>query len=392
MLVTRVVAKLEAGGAQLSLLRVSRVLARRGYRTRLLVGTATPEGVQIAREHGIEPEVMGSAVDLQWHCDPAFAAWLAPRLVGADVVHAHMLGAWWAAAQSTAADVPLVASEHNSYAWWGEPPWAAMADVADRIDRFYAHGPDAHHGALRAGISEDRIRRGVSPVVGLDAVALPGLPSPRIVFTGRFSADKGPDVLIEAIARIGGDAPPLLMLGAGLLEDDLQAQVARLGLDRAVRFCGWVNEPGRWVAGATVQVCPSRDEAFSQTAVLAMGLGVPVIGTDVDGFPDTLADGRGILVAPEDPEALARALEQVLSGQRRTDTAGARVWAAQFDVDRVAAVYEQTYIEFRPGGSALKPPVDACGTSPRRDEQGLAKAITSASARGAVPNGGQGNK
>ncbi len=91
MLVTRVVAKLEAGGAQLSLLRVSRVLARRGYRTRLLVGTATPEGVQIAREHGIEPEVMGLAVDLQWHCDPAFAAWLAPRLVGANVVHAHML-------------------------------------------------------------------------------------------------------------------------------------------------------------------------------------------------------------------------------------------------------------------------------------------------------------
>jgi glycosyltransferase involved in cell wall biosynthesis len=78
---------------------------------------------------------------------------------------------------------------------------------------------------------------------------------------------------------------------------------------------------------------------------LAIGLGVPVIGTDVDGFPDMLADGRGILVAPEDPEALARMLEQVLAGQRRTDTAAAREWARQFELDRVAAIYEHTYSE-----------------------------------------------
>jgi hypothetical protein len=84
---------------------------------------------------------MGAGVDLQWHCDPTFAAWLQPRLGGADVVHAHMLGAWWAAAHALRAGVPLVAGEHNGYAWWGEPPWAAMAEVATRVDRFYAHGP-----------------------------------------------------------------------------------------------------------------------------------------------------------------------------------------------------------------------------------------------------------
>jgi hypothetical protein len=39
------------------------------------------------------------------------------------------------------------------------------------------------------------------------------------------------------------------MLGAGALEDDLRARVARLGLERVVRFCGWVDEPGPWVAG-----------------------------------------------------------------------------------------------------------------------------------------------
>ncbi len=137
------------------------------------------------------------------------------------------------------------------------------------------------------------------------------------------------------------------MLGSGALQDDLHAQVARLGLQSVVRFCGWVDEPGPWVAGAAVQACPSRDEAFSQAAVLGMGLGVPVVGTRVDGFPDTLADRRGILVSPEDPEGLARAREQVLARRLRPDMAAARVWARQFDTGRVAAVYEQTYNDLR---------------------------------------------
>jgi glycosyltransferase involved in cell wall biosynthesis len=346
VLIARVVSKLELGGAQLSLLRVTRALAARGHRTRLFAGTATPAGVELARKFGVEVEVMGSDDDPQWHCDPDFADWLAPRLAEADVVHAHMLGSWWAAASTVPVDVPLLASEHNSYAFWGEPPWAAMAEVSGRIDRFYAHGPGARAGAARVGIPEDRIHRGISPVAGMDADRRPGLPTPRIVFSGRFSPDKAPDVLIDAVARMAAP-PPVLMLGAGVLEDELRAQVAALGLEKVVSFCGWVEEPGPWVAGAAIQVCPSRDESFSQTAVLAMALGVPVVGTDVDGFPETLGAGRGVIVPAEDPEALAAALEGVLAGVLRPDTTAARTWARQFEIERVADIYERAYEEVR---------------------------------------------
>jgi hypothetical protein len=149
--VARVVAKLELGGAQLSLLRVARALAARGHQTRLLAGNATPEGVALARAHGFEVQVTGLGSDLQWTCDPAFARWLAPRLLGVDLVHAHMLGAWWATATVAVASVPLIASEHNGYEWNQAPPWAAMADVAERIDLFYAHGPGARGRAARRG-------------------------------------------------------------------------------------------------------------------------------------------------------------------------------------------------------------------------------------------------
>jgi glycosyltransferase involved in cell wall biosynthesis len=344
VLVTRVVAKLEPGGAQLSLLRVARELRLRGHRTRLLAGFATADGITLARAHGVEPELMGAFQDLQWRCDPAFATWLEPRLTGADVVHAHMLGAWWAAAHAVGAGVPLAASEHNDYTWPGEPRWDAMAEVAHRIDRFYAHGPGARAGALRVGVPVERVAVGLSPVEGFGTAERPSLPSPRILFTGRLDPDKGVDVLVEAVARMAAP-PPVLVLGTGVLEPALRARIAEAGLEDVVRLGGWVADPARWVAGASVQVCPSRDEAFSQSAALAMALGVPIIGTRVDGFPETLADRRGVIVEPDDPPALAAALEDVLSGRRTTDLAGARAWARRFAVEHVASVYERDYLD-----------------------------------------------
>lgn len=344
MLITRVLAKLEPGGAQLSLLRVARALAARGHATRLLVGFATQEGIALARAHGIEPEVMPGGRDAQWRCDPAFADWLRPRLLDADLVHAHMFGAWWAAARAMPAGTPLFASEHNDYAWPEAPRWAEMADAVGRVDRFYAHSPGARAGVLEAGMREDRIVVGVSPVDGLDAVARPGLPRPRIVYTGRLAEDKGPDVLVEAIGLMAAP-PPVLMLGAGVLEPRLRARIDALALGDVVALLGWREDPGTFVAGATVQVCPSRDEAFSQAAVLAMGLGVPVVGTRVDGFPVTLAQGRGLIVEAGDPAALATALQDLLDGRRATDVAGARAWAQQYALGRVTSRYEDDYLD-----------------------------------------------
>jgi glycosyltransferase involved in cell wall biosynthesis len=82
-----------------------------------------------------------------------------------------------------------------------------------------------------------------------------------------------------------------------------------------------------------------------------MGLGVPVVGTNVDGFPETLGDRRGIIVPPEDPPALAVALERILAGQSRPDTTSARTWARQFETGRVATVYEHAYSELIEAGT-----------------------------------------
>ena len=251
--------------------------------------------------------------------EPRFADWLAPRLERADLdprAHVRRLvgrGGRGAARarRSSPASTTSTCGPNGSYD-------DEMRDALARVDVFFAHGPSARDTVIAHGMPLERLREGVSPVSGTQALELAGLPSPRIVFAGRLHDDKGPDVLIEALGLL--DDPPLtLILGEGHLRAGLQRRVLELGLEMRVIFLGWVPDPGAYIAGATVLAIPSRDESFSQTAIIGLAHGVPVIGTDVDGFPATLGDGRGTLVAPEDPQALATALDA--RAQRR---AGAR--------------------------------------------------------------------
>lgn len=332
------------------MLRVVRALEAVGVESRLLVGWASPEGLALARRMGVAVEVYGAAGDLQWRADVGFARWLAPRLAGAPVVHAHMFGAWWAAAQVVQDTTALVASEHNALTWPHGRPAVNLRDALARVDRFYAHGPGARRAVLAAGLPPSRMRPGTSPVADLDATPRAGLPRPRIVFAGRLHPEKGADVLIDALARVP-DAPPALLLGEGAMRAELEEQIGRLGLRDRVALVGWQNRPGPWIAGASMLVVPSRDEAWSQTAVLGMALGVPVVGTDVDGFPETLAASRGLIVPAEDPVALATAIADLLGGGRRTDLAGARAYARRFSAETVTADYASAYRSLALGSS-----------------------------------------
>jgi glycosyltransferase involved in cell wall biosynthesis len=68
-----------------------------------------------------------------------------------------------------------------------------------------------------------------------------------------------------------------------------------------------------------------------------------VVATAVEGLPDVLAHGRGILVSPDDPEALAHAIADVLAGRRRPDIGAARRYAATFTPHLVARECARSY-------------------------------------------------
>jgi hypothetical protein len=164
MRVVRVLGVLEPGGAQLSALLLSAALRRHGVATVLLAGDATPSGVALAARYGFAADVfrVGGLVNpdsLQWTPEPAFAGWLRPRLAPADLVHAHMVGGWWAAARAVPPLVPLVASEHNQMSWPGGDYTAHARVAARRVDLFFAHGPAVSAWAAGLGLG-GRLREG----------------------------------------------------------------------------------------------------------------------------------------------------------------------------------------------------------------------------------------
>jgi glycosyl transferase family 4 len=144
MRVVQVLGVLEPCGAQLSPLLLSAALRRHGVLTTLPAGDAIPPGWPLPPATVLPPapSEVGEPVpprSLQWTPESGFADWLAPRLAPADLVHAHMVGAWWAAAQAVPPQVPLVATEHNQMSWPGGDHTAQPRAAARRVDLLFTH-------------------------------------------------------------------------------------------------------------------------------------------------------------------------------------------------------------------------------------------------------------
>jgi len=341
----RVIGNLEPGGGQLSALRLAFALRRRGWDVSFAAGSATPDGLSLFRSYGVEVELYGSSRNMQYLPDPKFADWLAPLVGEVDLVHAHMFGAWWAASRAAAGDVVVAGSEHNEYRWPSDPPLDELAAALRRLDLLFVHSPAARVQLLAAGASPARLRDGCSAIdESMTAVRLRGREAARIVYVGRLHHEKGPDLLLDAVALLGRDVT-VQVIGSGPFEGALREQVRALGLEGVVSFVGWQRDPARWIAGASTCVVPSRFDAWSQTGVLAMALRVPVVATDVDGLAQVVSGGRGISVPPENPAALAHAIRAVLDGHSQVDFDAAERYAARFTADAVADFYEDCYAE-----------------------------------------------
>jgi glycosyltransferase involved in cell wall biosynthesis len=157
-----------------------------------------------------------------------------------------------------------------------------------------------------------------------------------LVAVGRLTPQKGFDLLIDAFARIVGEFPDwrLIIWGEGPDRAALERQIARLGLAGAVQLPGTSASREAWVESAGVFVLSSRYEGFPNATAEAMGAGLPVIAFDCDYGPrDMIDDGEtGLLVRPEDTEALAAAMRRMMDDFPLRESLGraARQRAADF--------------------------------------------------------------
>ncbi len=150
--------------------------------------------------------------------------------------------------------------------------------------------------------------------------------APVLGWVGRLSPEKGADIAIAAMARLARADTQLAFVGEGRERQALQAQVALLGLGSRVHFAGTVPDAATVLTAFDALVLSSRTEGTPMILLEAIHAGVPIIASAVGGVPDLLAPGTGLLVPPEDPAALAGAIDQLLSNPA---AAGARALAAR---------------------------------------------------------------
>ncbi|WP_333683483.1 glycosyltransferase [Pontibaca methylaminivorans] len=143
----------------------------------------------------------------------------------------------------------------------------------------------------------------------------------RLVNIGRFAEQKGQLLLIEAMARLRETHPDLhlSLVGDGELRPQIEALIARNGLDRNVTLCGWLDEAGvrRELAAAHGLVLPSFAEGLPMVVMEAMAMGRPVIATYIAGIPELLRTGEaGWLVPAGDVGALVGAVVAMVATPR----------------------------------------------------------------------------
>jgi glycosyltransferase involved in cell wall biosynthesis len=153
----------------------------------------------------------------------------------------------------------------------------------------------------------------------------------RLLFVGRLVSQKGLDVLFRALSLLKEQAGKnhvdwtLTIAGEGPLKNELARASEGLRLSDRITFRGWL-ERGHLPAvykNADVFVLPSRDEGMPNAMLEAMAAGLPVIGSRVAGIDEVVIDGEtGLLVPPDDADALAAALRIVIEDRDKTFALG----------------------------------------------------------------------
>lgn len=189
------------------------------------------------------------------------------------------------------------------------------------------------------GIPDQRIS-----VLPNPAPALPALPErsrgnrPLLAFAGRLTAPKTLDVAIEAIAQVPD--VEFMVAGEGDERAALEARTRKLGLDSRVTFLGSLprDQVLTLFRRADAALLSSAWENSPHMLIEALAVGTPVIATAVGGVPEIVTDGEnGLLVPPNDPAALASAIQRLLGeGALRAQlTAAAAPSVERFSAEQV---------------------------------------------------------
>lgn len=264
-----------------------------------------------------------------------------------DVVHAHDWMTYAAgAASAKAAGAPLVvhvhSCEHDRCGPRANPDIVALEqagfDAADRIVCVSRYTADVVERNYRVDEAKLRVVHNAGPD-GRRGARRRGrrrIPEPVVLFLGRVTYQKGPDVFLDAAARVARERDDVrfVVAGTGDLWYRTIERAAELGIGRRVHFTGFLEAAGvaRAFREADVYVMPSISEPFGIAPLEAAAHGVPVLVSERSGVAEVLPSA--ITFDPSDPQALADALLRVLASPRLRRRPAARAMGEEATVRR----------------------------------------------------------
>lgn len=269
---------------------------------------------------------------------------------GADVVHTHnAAGLFYGAPAARLAGVKrIIHTRHGVEPISGRAMQAlrAMSFLADRIVCVSADNADL---ARREGFPPEKLATLLNGV-DLDRFPCRGpAPGRRALLVARLSPEKDIATLLRAAALLRDRGRPVALdiVGGGACLGELVALRDELRLAPVVSFLGPRDDVRDALAKASLFVLPSTTEGVSLTLLEAMASGLPAVATAVGGNVEVVVDREtGLLVPPSRPDALADAIDAVLSDAERArlmGLAGRRRVEERFDLGRTIAAYEALY-------------------------------------------------
>jgi len=248
--------------------------------------------------------------------------------------------------------------------------YAARMQGAARIGVFHNFQFKPFHAGLDAGIAVSQAVReaALAALPDLPFAVVPNLIMPsapkarppratpvRLGALGRLHADKGLDILFEALAdpALRSRDWRLALAGEGEDEAALRQLAQRLGLAERIDFRGWYDDPKRFFGEIDILCMPSRTESFGLVLIEALAEAVPVVTSNAPGPREIAKEGRdALVVAVEDRVGLTRAILRLLDDEAFALGLGRQGQAtilAHYGFDQVAAALARALVRLSPG-------------------------------------------
>lgn len=357
--ILHIIPSLDQSGAEKQLALAALHLPREKYEVRVIAVTRGGYYEKVLREAGVDVQVIGKR--FKWDPMTLYRLFSMIKEFQPDIVQTWLFaGNAYGRVAAHWAKVPhIIASERCVDEWKSGYHFLIDRFLMRWTDRIVVNAEGIRRFYVRQGLTDQAITtipnaiepKPIDPSPTTKIRESLGVPPdvPLVGFIGRLWPQKRVQDLIWAtdILRMSGWNFRIVIVGDGPRRVALKRFADALEIMPIVHFVGHRNDVTEIMRALDMLVLPSKFEGLPNVALEAMMAGKPVVGTRIAGTDEVVVDGEtGILVPPQQPLELARAIRSILADPslgKRMGAAGRERVLSEFSIEGMIAKYERLY-------------------------------------------------